>query len=457
MQFERRMSPAEALMWRLDREPTLSSTFANVTFLDRPVDLQRFRRRLERASHLVPRLRQRVQEAPANLGPPSWVDDTDFDLERHVVSTTVVGADRDVLDLATEITAAAFDRRRPLWEFTLVEGLPDGRGALIEKLHHTVVDGEGGVKLSMQFLDLTRDAPEPPPLTDEERFGSPPAPPASPLDQMRGLVEGGVRFGLGVAERSAELLRDPSQVPRLGASAAGTARAIASQLADVERARSPLWTARSLQRHFEVFRFPLEPVRDAATSLDGTLNTAFLTAATAAAGAYHRLLGFPVEELRASMAISTRTKTSGANSFSLARFLVPTGDLSPADRFARIRDVTERARASSGGASLDAVATVANLLPTPLVGLVARQQAQTVDFATSNVKAAPFPLYIGGAKVLENYPVGPLLGVAFNLTLLSYNGSLDMGINVDEAAVTEPELLRACLEESFVELATLGR
>jgi hypothetical protein len=74
---------------------------------------------------------------------------------------------------------------------------------------------------------------------------------------------------------------------------------------------------------------------------------------------------------------------------------------------------------------------VAATLPTSLITRLARQQAQTVDFATSNVRGAPMPLYMAGAQLLENYPVGPLGGVAFNLTLLSYNHSLDMGVNID--------------------------
>jgi diacylglycerol O-acyltransferase len=95
---------------------------------------------------------------------------------------------------------------------------------------------------------------------------------------------------------------------------------------------------------------------------------------------------------------------------------------------------------------------VAATLPTSVITRLARQQAQTVDFATSNVRGAPVPLFLAGAQLLENYPVGPLLGVAFNLTLLSYNHSLDMGVNIDTEAVTDPELLRRCLERAFKDL-----
>jgi hypothetical protein len=163
-------------------------------------------------------------------------------------------------------------------------------------------------------------------------------------------------------------------------------------------------------------------------------------------------MGSPVEELRASMAISTRSEDSGSNAFSLARMLVPTSDMPIAERFNWIQAAAGAARESNSTASLETLAAVASTLPTSLITRLARQQAQTVDFATSNVRGAPVPLYVAGAQILENYAVGPLGGVAYNLTLLSYNHSLDMGVNIDTAAVTEPELLRECLEKAFADL-----
>jgi hypothetical protein len=257
---------------------------------------------------------------------------------------------------------------------------------------------------------------------------------------------------LGILRQVRDLLADPAGIPSAGTAAADTIRGILSQLGDTERAHSPLWTDRSLLRRIEVLRAPFDETRAAAKRLGGTLNTAFLTAATEAAARYHEQLGAPVDQLRASMAVSTRTDGSGSNAFSLAKMLVPTGDMDIADRFAAIHAATGAAREATRSGSLDALAAVAATLPTSLITRIARQQAQTVDFATSNVRGAPLPLYIAGAEVLENYPVGPLLGVAFNLTLLSYNHSLDMGINLDRAAVTEPELLRRCMERAFQDL-----
>jgi hypothetical protein len=83
---------------------------------------------------------------------------------------------------------------------------------------------------------------------------------------------------------------------------------------------------------------------------------------------------------------------------------------------------------------------------------IARAQSQTVDFATSNVRGAGIPLYICGALVVGNYPIGPLGGVAFNLTMLSYNHNLDMGLNIDTAAIAEPARLQECIQKSLHEL-----
>ncbi|MFZ4718865.1 MAG: wax ester/triacylglycerol synthase domain-containing protein [Ilumatobacteraceae bacterium] len=453
--FDQKMSDAEGLMWRLEKDPHLSSTFANVTVLDTAPDFGRLLRRMERAVYAIPRLRQRVQPMPVNLTPPMWVDDPNFDLHYHVrrVALPKPGTIRQLLDYSSLLTCDAFDRTRPLWQFVVVEGLRGGKAALVEKLHHTIVDGEAGVQLSLQFLDFARDAPEPPPIDPELIAAAAAMQPDLPQpDLFRDLVNGSLRMPIGLLKQVKDLLADPTGIPDAGNAAADTVRGVLQQLGDTELARSPLWTTRSLKRQMEVLRAPFDATRDAAKRLGGTLNTAFLTAAAEAAGRYHREMGSPVDDLRASMAVSTRTEASGANAFSLARMLVPTGEMPIADRFRLIQEASGAARDSNTTASLETLAAVASTLPTSLITRLARQQAQTVDFATSNVRGAPMPLYLAGAQILENYPVGPLLGVAYNLTLLSYNHSLDMGVNIDTEAVADPALLRRCLEGAFADL-----
>ncbi|MET0324621.1 MAG: wax ester/triacylglycerol synthase domain-containing protein [Ilumatobacteraceae bacterium] len=451
---DRRMSDAEGLMWRLEKDPHLSSTFGTVSILDRPPDFDRLRSRMERAVLNVPRLGWRVQAPPINVSAPLWVDDADFDIDLHVrhIALPKPASRRQLYDLATLLVLDPFERTRPLWQFVVVDGLRGGKSALVQKMHHTITDGEGGVQMSLQYLDFARDAPDPP-LPDPSTLAAsrPPTTPST-ADSMRDLLLGGWRLPIAVARQVSELLADPAAIPKASAATMDTVRGVLTQLSDTERAHSPLWTERSLKRHLEVVRAPFRETKDAAKRLGGTLNTAFLTASADAAARYHRDLGAPVDHLRASMAVSTRTAASETNAFSLARMVVPTGDMPIADRFAAIQAEADAARDQAGGTSLATIAAVAAALPTSLVTRIARQQAQTVDFATSNVRGSPVPVYISGAQLLENYPIGPLAGVAFNLTLLSYLGSLDMGLNMDAAAVAEPERLAAALKRAFKDL-----
>jgi WS/DGAT/MGAT family acyltransferase len=448
------MTDAEGLMWRLEKDPFLSSTFGTVSVLDRPPDFDRLRARMERAIWKVPRLRWRVQPAPMSLSAPLWVDDPDFDIDFHVRRTALPkpASMRELLDTATLMTLDPLDRLRPLWQFVVVEGLPGGKAALVQKMHHTITDGEGGVEMSLQFLDFERDAPAPPPVDPDtiERALAPPPP--GTVDTVRDLVAAGFRLPIGMTRQVMELLADPAAIPAASAATLDTVRGLVTQLSDVERAHSPLWTERSLHRRLEVVRAPFRPTKDAAARLGGTLNTAFLTGAAEAASRYHVELGAPVEQMRASMAVSTRTAQSGANAFTIARISVPTGEMPIADRFKAIQAIADEARADGTMASLDALSSVVAALPTSLVTRIVRQQSQTLDFATSNVRGSPVAVYIAGAKLLQNYPIGPLLGTAFNLTLLSYLGSLDMGINIDAGAVAEPQRLAAHLDRAFKDL-----
>src|SRR5438309_2894009 len=201
LRFERRMSDAEALMWTIEKDPALRSSFLQLTLLDRVPDFTRFRRRMERAVRVLPRLGQRVVTPPARFAPPEWADDPSFDLDFHVrrLAVPAPGSQRQLLDLAAVLYEDAFDRARPLWNITVVEGLEGGGAALLVKMHHTITDGVGGVRLSMQFIDVARDAPDPDPLE---------IPPSAPPDE-RGFLQTAaeaashnLRRQLGIAQRA---------------------------------------------------------------------------------------------------------------------------------------------------------------------------------------------------------------------------------------------------------------
>jgi WS/DGAT/MGAT family acyltransferase len=234
-------------------------------------------------------------------------------------------------------------------------------------------------------------------------------------------------------------------------------RSTVRQVVVSDPARSPLWTERSLRRRIEVLQVPLDDAKAAAKTLGGSLNDIFVAAAAGGAGAYHRAHGCPVDELRITMPVSTRTDSSaGGNAFTPTRVLVPVGIEDPAERFVAVRDRLETTKHERSMGVVSGLAGLANLLPTSVAVRLARQQVETVDFATSNVRGAPFPLYIAGARMLANFPVGPTGGTAWNLTLMSYDGMLDMGLNADARAVEDPAQLRDEIAAEFAALIAAG-
>src|SRR5712692_7442178 len=169
-----RMSDAETIMWAVEKDPALRVDFTNVTVLERPPDAARLRAKVERALEEIPRLAHRVVTPPFRLAPPEWRPVHDLDLDYHVrtVAVPAPGGLRQLLDLAATVAAAPLDRSRPLWEFTVVEGIEGGRAALLQKVHHTITDGVGGVKLSLSLLDFEPDPPEAPETSPIQRIAA---------------------------------------------------------------------------------------------------------------------------------------------------------------------------------------------------------------------------------------------------------------------------------------------
>jgi WS/DGAT/MGAT family acyltransferase len=309
----------------------------------------------------------------------------------------------------------------------------------------------------MQFLDLSPDAPDPEDVEEPSR-----APERGVYDVLSDAVGHNVRRGLGVLQRAtagaAGIVTRPSHTAKLATDTVETARSLVRQLAVVQPSRSPLWTGRrSLTRRFETLTVNLDDAKRAAKGLGGTVNDLFVTALAGGAAAYHRAKGAEVDELRMTMPVNVRDdKSAGGNAFSPARLLIPAGIDDPATRFAAVHERLGVAKTERALGLFGSLAGIMNSLPTSVLTRVARQQAETVDFAASNVRAADFDLYIAGAAIEANHPMGPTAGTAFNATVMSYKNRLDVGLNIDTAAVDDPELLRACIEESFAELIKTG-
>ncbi|HVM39609.1 MAG TPA: wax ester/triacylglycerol synthase family O-acyltransferase [Acidimicrobiia bacterium] len=444
-----RMSDTEGLMWTLEKDPSLRSDFLNVTLLDAAPDPDRLRAKVELAVERLPRLRQRVVTSPLRLAPPEWVDDTRFDLDYHVrrVAVAPPGDLAQLLDVAADVLMSPFDRARPLWEFTIVEGLPEGRAALLQKLHHTIIDGVGGLKLSLELLDFER---EPAATATPEGW--------TPAERSTGPVDVLVRTAVEATRRNAVLAARLARQPlRL----AGAARSIREQVFVTGGPLSPLMRDRSLSRRLAVHTISLDDAKAVGKDTGATVNDVFVTGVTAALGAYHRAMGSPAAELRMAMPVNLRGQggddSETGNQFAPVRVVVPA---EPTDPRALLPTIAERladVRAEPALGLSGSLAGILGLLPTALLVPISRAQVRTVDFATSNLRGSPVPLYLAGSRIEANHPMGPLTGAALNVTTLSYAGQMDLGVNLDPAAITDPKRFEACLVESFATLLGTDR
>ncbi len=150
------MSDSDAFSWYMEADPLLRSTIVSVVVLDHVPDLVRMVDRIERATRMSPGFRHRVVQAPWRIANPRWAVDPDFNIEFHTrhLGVPAPGTLEQVLEYACQTGMAGFDRDRPLWEFTLIDGLDGGRAALILKLHHALTDGIGGMEMAKYLFDL---------------------------------------------------------------------------------------------------------------------------------------------------------------------------------------------------------------------------------------------------------------------------------------------------------------
>lgn len=457
MRFEHRMSDADALMWTIEKDPLLRSTITSVALFDAAPDADRLHDVVERASRLVPRLRQRVVSTPLSVAPPRWEVDPNFDLSFHLRRVRVAGSGtlRDVLDVAEPIAMQGFDRARPLWEMTVVDGLDDGRAAVVLKVHHAITDGVGGVKLAMHLFDLEREG--------ADRGALPTEPPVDVLNRARRFVdalEHERRRQLGIARRSTgTLARALGAVTRdvTGAArqAAATASSVGRLLAPATEPMSDVMTDRSLSVRFDALRYPLADLKAAAKAADGKLNDAFVAAVTGGLARYHRRHGSSVRQLRMTMPINIRTDATAdlaGNQFAPARFPVPLHVDDPVDRMRSIRALVTQQRGEPALALTEPLAAVLYRLPATVSTGVFGALLRGVDFVTSNVPGVPIPVYLAGARMEAQFPFGPMTGSAANLTLLSYVDEVQVGVNTDPAAIPDGDVFLTCLEEGFTEV-----
>jgi WS/DGAT/MGAT family acyltransferase len=451
------MSGLEAMMWNVERDPWLDPNGGGVAIYDRPVDVDHFRRCMKQAVADVPRLRQRVAPGLGPLSTPRWVPDHEFDLDWHIrrIGAPGDGSLRELLDYFTPWLQDSYDRSRPLWMYVVVDGLAAGRGAILSKIHHTVGDGENLVKMSLAYTTSKRKAPPPPDVDLDAIIAAEPEGPVDLVSNARDAIGQGLRWQADLARRALRSVTRPGGLGRAGSEAADLVKTASEQL---HPAGSDLWRNRSRRRYAEAFSLQLEQVRDISHALGGTINDFFLTGVIEAGVRYHDEIDSAPELFHITLVVNTRTgDDDAANAFSPVPIEVVALPMPLTDRFNEVHGVVRAKRGEvHGPGPLATVAPVVNLLPLPLMSGFARDQAGHIDFATSNLPGFPDKTFVGGAKTLHFYPFGPVAGTAFNLTMMSTHDMLDLGINIDPAAVTEPELLATHLQAAYADLLALG-
>ncbi len=449
------MRNSDAFAWDMEADARLRSTIVTVLVLERPPDFDAVVERFDRLSRLFPMFRQKIvtMRRPA---PPRWVVAPDFDIRFHVrrVTAPAPGTLDTVLEMARRAEMAGFDPVRPLWEATVVEGLADGSAALLCKLHHSLMDGIGGVQIAMVLFDQEEQPGDLGPL--------PPAPAAESAGPLTGAVELlGYDVGLAraVVTRAAGVaagtlvgaVRHPR---RTVASGLGTAASVYRTVRPLYQTASPLMKDRTLRREVAVHEVPLAALREAAHRSGGTLNDAFLAGVTAALRRYHEVHGAAVGDLWITMPISIRGAGDprGGNRITLLRTPLPVGLADPAER---IGEIHRRARALLAERSLpltQAIAGALNLLPRWYVAGILRH----VDFLASDVPGIPVPVFLAGAPVRMQYAFGPTIGSGVNVTLMTYVDTCALGITADTGAIPDFEVFRECLEAGFEEVLALA-
>lgn len=443
----------DAFTLRMERDPLLRSTIVALAVFDRSPVWDHLVDRLERATRLVPSFRSRLVPSPLHLAPPRWVLDPDFDLIWHLRRMECAPHQTvdEVVARAQVAATTAFDPARPLWRFTLFDGLADGRSALLMKVHHALTDGIGGIELAAHVVDLTREPHDLGPL--------PPTPPLSrhslgtDLTEAAGFVAR--RWG-GMAASMAGSL--PGQLARTARTPMGVLTDTAATFGSVARfvepvtsTMSPVMTARSLRRHFARLDLDLDRLRSAAATHEATLNDAFVAGVAGGLRRYHQRHHAEIDTLRLTLPISLREEGEpvGGNRVTLARILLPIGIADPVERMASIGATVRATRKEPALRHSEAIASALNLLPAGVTGRMLKQ----VDLVATNVPGFLEPVYVGGALVEAFYPFAPTIGTAANIGLLSYRHTGHVGAAIDAAAVVDPEVFVGCLVEGFDEVA----
>jgi len=408
--------------------------------------------------HLVPRYRQRLAFVPFEQGRPVWADDPHFNPRYHVRDTALPrpGGEDELKRLAGRVFSQALDRSRPLWELWLVEGLQDGRFALLSKTHHALVDGISGVDIATVLFDA---APDPMPVTGPDAEWIPRPPPSQSQLLADALLERATAPGEIVRGVRAALRGPRHLAGRVGEGLVGVG---AMAWAGMNPAPpSPFNVRIGPHRRFTWVRGDLDTFKAIKDATGGTVNDVVLTVVAGALGRYMRLHGHPTDDvvLKAMVPISVRADVDrGAlgNRVSAMWAPLPVGMTDPIQRLLRIRHEMHGIKDSGQAVGAQVLTHLSGFAPPTIVAQAARLQARQRFFnvVVTNVPGPQFPLYLLGHELDAIFPLVPLAtNTALGIAIMSYNGQLNFGLSADFDALPDVEMLAEEIESCIEEIA----
>jgi diacylglycerol O-acyltransferase / wax synthase len=418
---------------------------------------------------LVPVLRRKLLDVPLGLDQPYWVDDPDFDIEYHIreVALPRPGSDSQLAEQVARLHARPLDRRRPLWEMYLITGLAKGRVAVYTKVHHAAIDGASGAELLTVLLDLSPEGRELP-----ARTAFRPARPPSRLSLTARAVGRLTWRPVQSVQIANELLRmlptlAPALSPIIGG-ILGLNRGDGSVIATTPGRAPATPFNRSITAHRRVaFRsVDLATVKMVKTTFGVSVNDVVMAMC---AGALRRWLdehdALPEAPLVAMVPVSVRdaaSKGSLGNKVSAMLATLPTHLAEPEARLRSVHEATKIAKSQQAAIPQGLIENISEFAPPALTARAARVVFATgvlhrlppFNLCISNVPGPNVPVYLGGAKLLAQYPVSVVTdGQGLNITLVGYLGQLHFGLVACRELVPDIDVLTDYLVDELELLA----
>ena len=461
-----RMSGADALMIYLDRAEAYNHTI-KLQILDPSEDPEgwswlRFKRTMASRVGLVPRLRQRYLRVPLGINHPVWVEDPAFDIDYHLrrVGCPAPGTAVELCELVCELYAHPLDHTRPLWQIWVIEGLPDGRIAVLLLIHHALTDGIGILRMLNNFWQVRPESME---LADPGEWNPPPLP-----SKWRLFVDGLVELPRLVAANLPGAIRGIRAGRKIVASWRKEGRTLPPSAGD---AQYPAPYARRLspRRSLAIRSFGLPRVRAVAKALDATINDVFLTAVS---GAVRRLAleqdgvapAGPMVATVPFALVPLAERTRDGNFSTVCHTLLFADVADPLERLAACQRAANTMKQYFEATREANVAALFNLLPPMVPKAIDRinemKEGGLLPFwniVASNVPGPRTPLQLGKMKLAQWFSIGQIAhGAALNVTVWSYVDQFNLCILADRDVLPDTWKLMDHFEASLAELEALA-